>query len=91
MKDLLYTVGNIVLELRETKQAQEKAQQERIQQEMGMWLMSQFLQNPDSVEKVVPAMQALADFGKQQQEEPPAPSAPNRSARRRQQKSSKNQ
>ncbi len=85
MKDLVLAVSNITVGLQETKEAQEKAQQERLQQEMGMWMMQQLIQNPDGAEKVLPAMQALADFGKMQ-EQPAIQPVQNRSTRRKQQK-----
>ena len=55
-------VGQIALELRDDKEEQERLRQEHSQQEMGKFLMSQFLQNPDSAEKLIPALQKLVEF-----------------------------
>jgi len=84
-KELLEAVAHVAVELRANKEAEEKALKDRQQQEMGMWMMQQFMQNPDGAEKAVPAMQALAEFGKSM-EEASAPPPLNRAARRKQQK-----
>jgi hypothetical protein len=95
-KDLLVTVGQIALELRDAKRLEHEAQKEAQNQQMGMWIMQQFMQNPESLEKVMPAIQRLAEIGKGQVElssgeavaallAPPS-KTPNRSERRRQQK-----
>ncbi len=64
-KDLLYQIGNIVLEIKGSKEEKQKAQE----QEMGMMIMSQLIQNPDSIEKIVPALQLFSSFAKQPSDE----------------------
>ncbi len=90
-KDLLMAIGNLVVEIREKVSVQEKAEQERAQQEMGKWIMSQIFQNPDGAAKVIPAMQAMMDLGNAATQAAPqdteVQTVPNRATRRRQQKS----
>jgi hypothetical protein len=62
-KGLVGAVGQIAIDLKEEKEMQERLRLERNQQEMGMFLMTQFFQNPESAEKLIPAMQRLAEFG----------------------------
>lgn len=66
-KELVTTVGHIALEIRGSKEDQERQRQDVTNQQMGMLLMQQFFQNPDAVEKLLPAIQKMAEFGNAQQ------------------------
>ncbi|MGD9634304.1 MAG: hypothetical protein AB7O59_25460 [Pirellulales bacterium] len=63
-KDLVSVVGNIALGLREDKEEQARIRKEESEKEMGMFMMSQFFQNPESVDKLLPTLQRLAEMGK---------------------------
>jgi hypothetical protein len=65
-KESVGAVGQITLELKEDKEEQERLRQEYNHQEMGKFLMSQLFQNPDSAEKLLPALQKLAESGETQ-------------------------
>src|SRR5690606_16633090 len=67
-KDLLIRVGNINLDLSETLIADKQARKEEQNQQMGMWMFQKVLEHPDSMEKVMPAIKMLAEFGMAQQE-----------------------
>jgi len=62
-KDLVSTVGSIALEIRGNKEEQDRLRQETASQQMGLLLMNQFFQNPDSVEKLLPVIEKFAEFG----------------------------
>jgi nucleoside 2-deoxyribosyltransferase len=65
-KELVGVVGNIALQLRETREDQEKLRKEEANQQMGLMLMQQFFQNPEGAERLVPAMQKLMEFAEAQ-------------------------
>jgi nucleoside 2-deoxyribosyltransferase len=65
-KGIVSAVGRIAMEIKEDKEEEKHIRQERTQQEMTMFLMSQFFQNPDSAEKLMPALQKMAEFGEAQ-------------------------
>ncbi len=65
-KDLVNAVGHITLQIQGDKEEQEKLRQESVNQQMGMMLMNQFFQNPEGAEKLLPALQKMAEFGEAQ-------------------------
>ena len=65
-KQLIEAVGSVALQLRESKQDQERVRQEEASQQMGLLLMQQLFQNPDGAEKVIPTMQKLMEFSEAQ-------------------------
>jgi hypothetical protein len=65
-KSLVNAVGSIALEARDSKEEVDRIRQEGTQQQMGLMLMSQFLQNPEGFEKLMPALEKLAEFGQGQ-------------------------
>lgn len=58
-KEIALMVGNIVFEM---KNSEERAKQERQSQEMSMYLMNQFFQNPEAFAKAIPAMKQMTDL-----------------------------
>jgi hypothetical protein len=90
-RGLLLEIGRIALDLRDGKLADQQAQQKAQEQEFGKWILAQMMQNPDSLDKLVPMLQTFAEIGNRQSQ--PAQAAPeeppNRASRRRQQKLNK--
>ncbi len=67
-KDLLIRLGNINLNLNETLIADKQARKEEQNQQMGMFMFQKFLEHPDSIEKIMPAVKMFADLGIAQQQ-----------------------
>ncbi len=66
-KSLSMKVGEIALDLRDIHRSEQEAKRQSEQQQMGMWLFTKFLENPEAVEKIMPAVETLARFGTAQQ------------------------
>lgn len=63
MKEVLIQVGGIVVDIREKEQREYDRQKEQMNQQFGMDLLSKLLQNPENIDKTLPAMQMLMEFG----------------------------
>lgn len=63
MNNLLLHVGGMVLEIRKKEDREFDRQKEIMSQQLGMELFSKLLQNPDNLDKTLPAMQMLMEFG----------------------------
>src|SRR5262249_36005394 len=66
-KELVATVGNIAIELRDKNERQERVEKERSDKELGMMFVSQLFQNPENAEKLFPLIEKFAAFGDAQQ------------------------
>lgn len=64
-KSLVTTIGGVLLELREDADRRQEADKKAAEQEMGMFMFQQLLQNPDAADKILPVMQKFAEFGNQ--------------------------
>jgi len=92
-KELVLSVGNIAIGIHNAEQQKIQleidARKEAQSQEMAMRMMQQILQNPEGVDKVIPAMEAFANLAKRQAEAEAAAQAqqveakPNRATRRK--------
>lgn len=72
-KDLVTSVGSILIDLRDEIDRRNQAGNKTTEQEMGMFMFQQLLQNPDAIDKVLPVLQKFAEFGnKSSQPEKPA-------------------
>lgn len=65
-KELVGAIGQIALDLKGDKEEQARLRQESASQQMSMFLMNQFFQNPESVEKLMPAFEKLVELGEAQ-------------------------
>jgi hypothetical protein len=88
-REVMQMVIQVMSQLVEERQLARQQTEEQRNQEMGLWLMSQLIQNPESVEGVMSAIQTLQGFNpsaashasidKPLKEDPPQ----NRASRRR--------
>jgi hypothetical protein len=88
-RDVMQMVIQVMSQLVEERQLARQQTEEQRNQEMGLWLMSQLIQNPESVEGVMSAIQTFQGFNpgaashatieKPLKEDPP----PNRASRRK--------
>ena len=88
-REVMQMVIQVMSQLVEERQLARQQTEEQRNQEMGLWLMSQLIQNPENVEGVMSAIQTLQGFNpgaashatieKPLKEDPP----PNRASRRK--------
>ncbi len=62
-KELVQTVGAIALEVKGDKDEQVRIRQEAASQQMGLMLMNQIFQNPESLGKLIYAAEKLTELG----------------------------
>ncbi|WP_425617601.1 hypothetical protein NA78x_001282 [Anatilimnocola sp. NA78] len=66
-KDLVTEIGRVAIQIQGTKEDQREEREEATRNQLGMMFMNQFMQNPDMMDKMLPAMQKLQEFGQHQQ------------------------
>ena len=62
-KELVQSVGVLAVEIKGDKDEVARLRQEAAGQQMGLFLMSQIFQNPESLEKLMPGLAKMAEFG----------------------------